>query len=109
MLQQLMDNIEAHFQPENQPGYYASLLYITPKALGRITKQHFNKTLTELIAERIVFEAKRELYLTSKPVKAIANDLGFSDEFHFSWYFINYTDVSPQSYRGTVGVGTAEK
>lgn len=104
-----MDNIEAHFQREHQPGFYASILNITPKALGRITKQHFNKTLTDLIAERIVIEAKRELYLTSKPVKEIANDLGFSDEFHFSRYFKNHTDVSPQSYRDTVGVGVAEK
>lgn len=109
VLQQLMDQIETNFQREHQPGYYASILNITPKALGRITKQHFNKTLTDLIAERIVIEAKRALYLTSKPVKAIANDLGFSDEFHFSRYFKNHTDVSPQSYRDTVGVGVAEK
>jgi AraC family transcriptional activator of pobA len=109
VLQQLMDHIEAHFQREHQPGYYASILNITPKALGRITKQHFNKTLTDLIAERIVIEAKRELYLSSKPVKAIANELGFNDEFHFSRYFKNHTDVSPQSYRDTVGMGVAEK
>jgi AraC family transcriptional activator of pobA len=109
VLQQLMDHIETHFQREHQPGYYASVLNITPKALGKITKQHFNKTLTDLIAERIVIEAKRELYLTSKPVKAIAHDLGFSDEFHFSRYFKNHTDVSPQAYRNTVGVGVGEK
>lgn len=109
VLQQLVEHIEQYFHKEHQPGYYASLLNITPKALGRITKQHFNKTLTELIAERIVIEAKRELYLSSKPVKEIAYKLGFDDEFHFSRYFKNHTDVSPQMYRDTVGVGVAEK
>jgi AraC family transcriptional activator of pobA len=109
VLQQLMEHIEQYFHKEHQPGYYASLLNITPKALGRITKQHFNKTLTDLIAERIIIEAKRELYLTSKPVKTIAYDLGFDDEFHFSRYFKNHTDVSPQLYRDTVGAGVAEK
>lgn len=109
VLKELMEYIEKNFQKEHQPGYYASLLNITPKALGRITKQHFNKTLTNLIAERIVIEAKRELYLTSKPVKAVAYDLGFEDEFHFSRYFKNHTAVSPQLYRDTVGAGVAEK
>jgi AraC family transcriptional regulator, transcriptional activator of pobA len=108
VLQELMEYIEYHFNKEHQPGYYASLLNITPKALGRITKQHFNKTLTDLIAERIIIEAKRELYLTSKPVKAIAYDLGFDDEFYFSRYFKNHTAVSPQLYRDTVGAGVAE-
>lgn len=109
VLQDLMDHIEKNFHKEHQPSYYASLLAITPKALGRITKQHFNKTLTNLIAERIIIEAKRELYLTSKPVKAVAYDLGFEDEFHFSRYFKNHTAVSPQLYRVSVGAGVAER
>lgn len=109
VLQQLMDHIEENFHKEHQPGYYASLLNMTPKALGRVTKQHFNKTLTNLIAERIIIEAKRELYLTYKPVKTIAYELGFVDEFYFSRYFKNHTDVSPQLYRDTVGAGLAEK
>ena len=98
-----------NFRKEHQPGYYASLLNLTPKALGRITRQHFYKTLTDLIAERVIIEAKRDLYLTTKPIKAIAYELGFDDEFHFSRYFKNHTDVSPQLYRETVGAGVAEK
>jgi AraC family transcriptional activator of pobA len=109
VLQQLMDHIETNFHKEHQPGYYASVLHLTPKALGRITKQHFNKTLTDLIAERIIIEAKRELYLTSKPVKTIAHELGFGDEFHFSRYFKNRTFVSPQIYRDTVGTAIMEQ
>lgn len=47
VLQQLTEYIETNFRKEHQPGYYTSFLSITPKALGRITKQHFNKTLTD--------------------------------------------------------------
>lgn len=61
-----------------------------------------------MIAERIVIEAKRELYLTSKPVKSIAYELGFNDEFYFSRFFKNNADVSPQLYRETVGFARAE-
>lgn len=103
ILQQLKGNIEAHFRSKHAPSDYADLLSLTPKALGKIAKKHFQKTLTDLIAERIVVEAKRELYLTGKPVKSIAYELGFTDEYHFSRFFKNHTDVSPQRYRTTVG------
>lgn len=108
ILQGLKDAIEAHYKTKHSAVDYANLLHITPKALGKIAKTHFNKTLTSLISERIVIEAKRELYLTSKPVKAIAYELGFDDEYYFSRFFKTNTNVSPQLYRNTVGFAKAE-
>lgn len=108
VLQQLKDAIEMNYRKKHAPGEYAGLLNITPKALGKITKTFFNKTLTHLISERIVIEAKRELYLTSKPVKTIASELGFDDEFYFSRFFKTNTEVSPQLYRDTVGFARAD-
>ncbi|MEX0662390.1 MAG: helix-turn-helix domain-containing protein [Balneolaceae bacterium] len=83
------------------------MLTISAKALATITKKHFNKTLTELISERIIIEAKRELYLTNKPIKEIAFELGYEDEYYFSRFFKKNADVSPQFYRETVGFGKA--
>ncbi|HJP62200.1 MAG TPA: helix-turn-helix domain-containing protein [Mucilaginibacter sp.] len=108
VLQSLKDAIENNFKIKHSPGEYADMLNISAKALAKITRSHFNKTLTNMIAERIVIEAKRELYLTSKPVKAIAYELGFNDEFYFSRFFKNNADVSPQLYRETVGFARAE-
>lgn len=108
VLQNLKDAIEENFKTKHSPADYADLLNISPKALAKITRNHFNKTLTNMIAERIVIEAKRELYLTSKPVKSIAYELGFNDEFYFSRFFKNNADVSPQLYRETVGFAKAE-
>jgi len=105
ILKTLKDSIEEHFKTERSPGAYAGMLHISAKALNRLSKTHFSKTLTELIAERIVIEAKRELYLTDKPVKAIAYELGFDDEYYFSRFFKNNATVSPQVYRQTVGFG----
>jgi AraC-like DNA-binding protein len=84
------------------------MLNISPKALAKITKTHFNKTITDLIAERIIIEAKRELYLTSKAIKEIAYDLGFQDEYYFSRFFKTNADVSPQLFRDTVGFARAD-
>ncbi len=108
VLRKLKPAIEENFKTKHSASDYATLLNISPNALAKIVKTHFNKTLTELITERIIIEAKRELYMTSKPIKEIAWHLGYSDEFHFSRLFKNNTDISPQTYRDTVGFGKAE-
>lgn len=107
ILQNLKNYIELHFKTKHSASDYADMLNITPKALAKITKNHFNKTLSNLIAERIIIEAKRELYLTNKSVKEIAYELGYDDEHYFSRFFKNNADVSPQLYRETVGFARA--
>jgi len=107
ILQNLKNAIELHYKTKHTARDYANLLAITPKALSRLTKTHFNKTLTDLIAERIIIEAKRELYLTNKTVKEIAYELGYNDEYYFSRFFKKNTEVAPQLYRETVGFDRA--
>jgi len=109
ILQNLKEAIEDNFKTKHTASDYANMLHISAKALARITKTHFNRTLTELISERIVIEAKRELYLTSKTVKEIAYELGYEDEYYFSRFFKTNADVSPQLYRETVGFAAAER
>ncbi len=105
ILQNLKDAIEKDFKTKHTAGDYAKTLNISVKALTKITKAHFNKTLTDLICERIIIEAKRELYLTNKAVKEIAYELGYQDEYYFSRFFKVNADISPQMYRDTVGFG----
>lgn len=106
--QKLKDLIEQHFKKNHAPKEYADLLHISPKALGKISKKYFNKNLTTLIAERIIVEAKRELYLTSKSIREIAFDLGYDDEYYFSRFFKKNTSITPSNFRKTVGFAKAE-
>lgn len=107
ILQNLKNYIEHHYRTKHSASDYADLLSITPKALSKLTKAHFNKTLTDLISERIIIEAKRELYLTNKTVKEIAYELGYNDEYYFSRFFKKNAEVSPQFYRESVGFDRA--
>ena len=107
ILQTLKDTIERDFKKKHSASEYADALNISAKALAKITKNYFNKTITDLIAERIIIEAKRELYLTNKTVKEIAYELGYDDEHYFSRFFKTNADVSPQLYRETVGFARA--
>lgn len=105
ILQNLKSAIEKDFKTKHSASDYAKELNISASALAKITKTHFNKTLTDLISERIIIEAKRELYLTNKAIKEIAYELGYQDEYYFSRFFKTNADISPQMYRETVGFG----
>ena len=97
-LQKLKDAIEKNYKTKHSPAEYAGMLYISPKALAKMTKSYFNKTLSSLINERIIIEAKRELYLTKKTIKEINYALGYEDEYYFGRFFKTNSKVSPHLY-----------
>ncbi len=102
LLQKLKTTIEENFRRMHSPSDYAELLHITPKALSKLTRSFFNKPVSSLINDRIISEAKRELYLTDKPIKQIAAELGYDDEYYFSRFFKVNTELSPKNFRQRV-------
>lgn len=108
VLQNLVDAIESNYFELHSPKEYADVLCVSPKTLAGIVKKYLNQTPSALISNRIVIEAKRELYLTSKPLKQIADSLGYDDEFYFSRFFKKKVGVSPDVYRKTVGFAKLE-
>lgn len=108
LMQSLVDCIEENFKSMHIPSEYAKILYVTTQQLNKIVKSRCNISLSKLIANRIIIEAKRELYLTSKSVKIVSNELGYKDEFYFSRFFKKQVGVSPKRYRDTVGFAKME-
>ena len=93
----------------HSPKEYAGKLCVSPKTLGVVVKKYLNQTTSNLIVNRIIVAAKRELYLTSKSVQIIAASLGYQDEFYFSRLFKKKVGVSPDIYRKSVGFAKLEK
>jgi AraC-like DNA-binding protein len=102
LLRRLIGAIEKYYAAKHSPTEYGKLLNVSVKTLNRVTRSQVNKTVTQVIAGRIIAEAKRELYLSTRPVKEIAARLGFNDEAYFSRFFKHHTGTSPQHYRRTV-------
>lgn len=103
---ELINAVEVHFQHKHRPADYAKLLNVTVKTLNRMAKQHLGKTIGDMISERIITQARHELYLSDKPIKQIAFDLGFHDVAYFSRFFKTQTTVSPEVYRRSLRVDT---
>ncbi|MCF6405074.1 helix-turn-helix domain-containing protein [Chitinophaga filiformis] len=106
LTRELINAVEAHFHYKHRPADYAKLLNVNIKTLNRMAKQHLGKTVGDIISERIITQAKHELYLSDKPIKQIAFDLGFHDVAYFSRFFKTQTTVSPEVYRKSLRVGS---
>lgn len=99
VLDELRRLIEDHYRAEHSPSFYARRLHLEPKSLAKLVKRHFHRTLTELIRERVLGQAKWELLHTLKPVKQIAAEVGFRDELYFSRVFKRATGCAPSFFR----------
>jgi AraC family transcriptional regulator, transcriptional activator of pobA len=94
--------VEIHFRRERQVQFYAGLLHKSPKTISNMFSLYSKKTPLQVIQERVITEAKRLFYYTDKPVKEIADELGFEDTAHFSKFFKNSTNQSPSDLRKAV-------
>ncbi|MGB0869189.1 MAG: helix-turn-helix domain-containing protein [Flavobacteriales bacterium] len=104
----LKDLMNEHYKTYHTPKSYAELLHYSTKNLSKIVKDNYGKTLSSLINDKIIMEAKRELYLTGKTIKEIAYELGYDDEYYFSRFFKKHAGVSPKIFRTTVGYNKLE-
>ena len=99
------DAVEENFRKLHAVEDYVRLLSVPAKSLARECRAELGKGPRTIIIDRIIVEAKRELYLTDAPVKEVAYRLGYADEFHFSRLFKSEVGVSPSAYRDSVGMG----
>ncbi|MBL7727991.1 MAG: helix-turn-helix domain-containing protein [Dinghuibacter sp.] len=91
--------VEQHWQQHAGITEYAAMLNITPGYLNKIVRQYLGKTASEVIAAKLVTEAKRLLTYTVHSVKEIAYQLNFEDPAYFIRFFKKNTGFTPKDFR----------
>jgi AraC family transcriptional activator of pobA len=94
-LKQLDQLIDKHFLAYKSPKNYALLMHISEKHLNRICKICLNKTVSQVIIERVILEAKRRLVFGNLSVSQVADDLGYSSSSYFTRLFKKNTGQTP--------------
>jgi AraC-like DNA-binding protein len=91
--------INESFITERSGTYYAQKICISLKHLNDLSKEALGKTVSQLIHERIILEAKREISYTDKSIKELAYKLGFKDPGYFNRFFKRFTEMTPDEFR----------
>lgn len=97
-LRKLEEFIDMYFKSKKYPHEYAGLMNLSEKHLNRISKECLNKTTSDLIAERIVLEAKRLLIHSKHTVTEVATELGYDDNSYFSRFFKKNSGETPVEF-----------
>ena len=91
--------LDEHYIREKNASFYASEMAMTTKHLHRICLSCTGKSTTQLIAERLILEAKRKLVSDSKSIQEIADELGFENYPYFHLFFKKHAGETPKQFR----------
>lgn len=91
--------VEKHFKEKHKVADYADLMFKSPKTLSNTFKKLGSPSPLQIIQERIVLEAKRQIHYTDKTIKEITYELGFSEPSQFSRLFKSVTRQSPSEFQ----------
>jgi len=98
-LQMLLESIELNYRRQRKADFYANELSLSAKRLNELTRGSFGKTISQIINDRLVLEAKREIGYLRKPIKEISYELGFSEPSYFTRFFGKQTGLAPEDFR----------
>ncbi|UZR97895.1 helix-turn-helix domain-containing protein [Chondrinema litorale] len=94
--------LEINYLQERTTEFYADKLDISAKRLNQILKEKLNKTGMQLIHDRLVLEAKRQIIHSENTIKEISFNLGFKDRSYFSRFFKQHSGQTPQEFQLSV-------
>ncbi|MFM6831287.1 MAG: helix-turn-helix domain-containing protein [Novosphingobium sp.] len=91
--------VEAHYREHWPVSAYAKALGTTPSTLTRATRALTGQPPADLVHDRLVLEARRNLTFTGAGVAQIAYALGFADPAYFARFFKARTGFTARAFR----------
>ena len=101
-IRKLEQLVEHHYVKMKAPSQYADLMHLSASYLNSICKQNLGKTLTHIISDRVVLEAKRLFSYTDLNVSQVASRLNFGDSSYFIRFFRKHTGLTPDQFKETL-------
>jgi len=98
-LRKLEELINQHYRTLRQPHDYAGLMNLSASYLNTLCKQNLGKTLSDLIHERVILEAKRFFAFSDLTVSQVADALQFTEASYFIRFFKKETGLTPENFR----------
>jgi len=101
-INELLRLVDQQYLQQRETTFYAARLNVSAKHLNDIVKKQRGITVKELILQRVILEAKREIHYGKLTFKEIAFKLGFSDSAYFSRFFKLQVGVSAEQFKASI-------
>lgn len=98
-LARFRERIEQRFRHHDPIDAYAAAIGVTSTHLNRISREITGKSALQVVHERLMIEAKRDLVYSTMTVSEIADVLGFADPAYFTRFFSRHAGQPPAGYR----------
>ena len=74
---------------------------MVPQHLCMIVKQKTGRSVSDIIADMVIMDAKSQLKSTDMTIQEISYSLNFPNVSFFGKYFKRYVGASPQKFRNS--------
>ncbi|KAA0009745.1 helix-turn-helix domain-containing protein [Billgrantia pellis] len=91
--------IEAQYRHQPRIERFAEQLGMSSAHLNALCRRLADRSALQLLHERLLLEAKRQLTYTNMTVSQVADSLGFSEPAYFTRFFKRNTGLAPRDFR----------
>lgn len=98
----LRNLIEINYKENRTAEFYAKQMQLSSKRLNEIVKKVSGFTITQMLHNRLILEAKREMVSQEKTIQEISIELGFENPSYFSKFFKKHEKLTPKEYSSKI-------
>ncbi|AJE22264.1 helix-turn-helix domain-containing protein [Azotobacter chroococcum] len=105
-LARFMRLVEQHYREHLPVDEFAHRVGLSGVHLNSLCRQLVGQSALQVIHQRLLLEAKRNLIYTTMTVNELSDALGFNDPAYFSRFFRRLAGQSPKAFRQTAVAGS---
>ncbi|WP_252092127.1 helix-turn-helix domain-containing protein [Pseudomonas sp. MWU13-3659] len=91
--------VEAHYREHLPVDTFAARLGITSAQLNQLCRELTGQSALQVIHQRLLLEARRNLVYTRMSIGQLSDNLGFSDPTYFARFFKRLSGQTPNGFR----------
>ena len=99
VLEYIDENLSGKIENEE----LCKLVFLSKIYFSNLFTKQFGKSPKQYVQEKKMMTAATLLVATDKPIKEIAEEVGYIDDAYFNRSFAKYTHMTPGAYRKTLG------
>lgn len=101
IIKTLIRTLINEYKNERSISFYADKMHLSTQYLSCTIKKMTGKTLTDIISNLVIHDAKAKLRSTELTIQEISDSLNFADISSFGKYFKRYAGMTPSQYRNS--------